>query len=461
MSGGHILIIEDSPSLAQTYAALVEAAGHRVTLAVSGAEADERVQQARRFDAILLDLQLPDADGIEWLARHDDLASQCSIIVVTADGSINRAIAAMRHGAYDFLVKPVSPERLATTVRNAVERSMLDQQLDAVRQSSPRDHFHGFIGRAPVMQGVYRAIDNVADSKATVFITGESGTGKEVAADAIHHAGRRSKGPFVAINCGAIPENLLESELFGHVKGAFTGAVDNRIGAARQAHGGTLFLDEICEMELKLQVKLLRFLQTGMIQRVGDPRTEQVDVRVICATNRDPVAEVAAGRFREDLFYRLAVIPLDLPPLRDRGDDIGLIAQAFLDRFAAEEGRHIAPLDSDVLDMLIAHQWPGNVRELQNAVRRALVMSRADRLTCDDFAAAVGRSGSAILGSAQSGVPLHNGIAPVEGMTLAQLERWAVEQAIERTGSLSKAARELDVSPSTIYRMQARWASGG
>jgi two-component system repressor protein LuxO len=411
---------------------------------------------------MLLDLQLPDCDGLDWLAAAEGLLAKTSVIVVTADGSVARAIEAMRLGAYDFLVKPLAAERLTTTVRNAVERRRLEREVEAGRKLVARDRFQGFVGRSNLMQTVYRTIESVADSRATVFITGESGTGKEVAAEAIHQCSRRKAKRFVAINCGAIPENLLESELFGHLKGAFTGAIENRQGAAAEADGGTLFLDEICEMELKLQVKLLRFLQTGMIQRVGSSRAEPVDVRVICATNRDPAAEVAAGRFREDLYYRLAVIPLELPPLRDRGDDVLLLAQDFLDRFAEQENKHFNPLDESVAAALMANNWPGNVRELQNVIRRAVVMNPGPVLSVTAFAtpsANAAHPGMAAIGATDALEPSPLLADALAGMTLDEIERWAIEAAIARSGgNMRKAAHTLGLSPSTLYRKRERWA---
>ena len=467
-AAAQILLIEDSVSIAETYAGILEGSGHSVQLAETGAEAEDAIAAAAKpFDVILLDLQLPDAEGLEWLEARPQLAQESAVIVVTADGSINRAINAMRLGAYDFLVKPVAPPRLLTTVRNALERQVLVEKAEKAERLSGRENFQGFIGKSAPMQVVYREIENVAKSKATVFITGESGTGKEVAAEAIHRAGPRARKKFIAINCGAIPENLLESELFGHVKGSFTGAIADRKGAAREADGGTLFLDEICEMDLALQVKLLRFLQTGTVQPVGTNRPEPVDVRVVCATNRDPAREVAEGRFREDLFYRLAVIPLDLPPLRERQGDASLIAETFLDRFASEEGKTFDPLPEALRIELDSRDWPGNVRELQNAIRRAVVMQKGPLLSPDDIpsgravrnptpAAKINAAGS--LGIAE---PAPIGSTPPWSsgtLTLAQIEREAVNAAIARAGgSIPKAARELDVSASTIYRMKSRW----
>jgi two-component system repressor protein LuxO len=462
-AAARILVVEDIASLAMTYAAQLEAAGYKVDIADCGAAATAAINAlgTHAYDVLLLDLQLPDCDGLDWLAAADGLVGKTIVIVVTADGSVTRAIEAMRVGAYDFLVKPLAAERLTTTVRNAVERRRLEREVEAGRKLVARDRFEGFVGRSNHMQTVYRAIESVADSRATVFVTGESGTGKEVAAEAIHKSSRRRAKRFIAINCGAIPENLLESELFGHLKGAFTGAVENRVGAAAEADGGTLFLDEICEMELKLQVKLLRFLQTGMIQRVGSSRAEPVDVRVICATNRNPAAEVAAGRFREDLYYRLAVIPLELPPLSERGDDVVLLAQDFLDRFADQEGKHFNPLDEAVATALMANPWPGNVRELQNVIRRAVVMNPGPVLNVTAFSRALPTAASGVVsfggdaGSDNAPSVLGEALA---GMTLDAIERWAIEAAIARAGgNMRKAAQTLGLSPSTLYRKRERW----
>ncbi len=476
MSDAKVLIVEDSASLALGYAAQLEDAGHEVSLCETLAEA-RRGLTADAFDVVLLDLQLPDGDGLTLFEALKGGKGSPSVIVVTADGSLNRAIKAMRLGAYDFLVKPVAGTRLVNTVDSAAKQSRsLDPGSEEPRLSdADADGFHGFIGKSPAMKAVFRTIESVADSKATVFVTGESGTGKEVTAEAIHAASNRKNGPFVAINCGAIPENLLESELFGHVKGAFTGAVENRIGAAKAADGGTLFLDEICEMDLKLQVKLLRFLQTGMIQRVGTSAAEPVNVRIVCATNRNPELEVAEGRFREDLYYRLNVIPIALPALRDRGEDITLIASSLAQRIATEEGRTISGFSPTSQTYLERHDWPGNVRELQNALRRAIITGTSKKLELSGTAQSSQSSrlpatsasyqspspdrvetnsqlAAENIGSAQ--------VADFSGMTLDQVERLVVEQAISRTsGNIVQAARNLGVSPSTIYRKLERWSA--
>jgi DNA-binding NtrC family response regulator len=470
MTSAKVLIVEDSASLALGYAAQLEDAGHELSLCETLAAARREVT-AQTFDVILLDLQLPDGDGLTFFDALPPSGAP-SVVVITADGSLSRAINAMRLGAYDFLVKPVAGNRLLNTVENAAEQSGAssqapeqDRELDT---SADTDGFHGFIGKSPAMQAVYRTIESVADSRATVFVTGESGTGKEVTAEAIHAASNRRSGPFVAINCGAIPENLLESELFGHVKGAFTGAVENRIGAAKAADGGTLFLDEICEMDLKLQVKLLRFLQTGMIQRVGSSAAEPVNVRIVCATNRDPEREVGEGRFREDLYYRLNVIPILLPPLRARGDDIALIASSLAERIAKEEGRSITGFSKMSELFLEQHDWPGNVRELQNTLLRAIITGAGKTIELAAIARPTPRMTAAsqvplaepVTGAAPevAAAPQPSAVLDFSGMSLEEVERMAIEQAIARSaGNICKAARGLGVSPSTIYRKLERW----
>ncbi|GAB5348331.1 sigma-54-dependent transcriptional regulator [Alteriqipengyuania sp. 357] len=479
MTKPSVLIIEDSESLALGYAAQLEEAGYSVSLAASLAEAKAALAEAP-FSAALLDLQLPDGDGLSLLEATD--LNTPPFVVITADGSLSRAIAAMRLGAFDFLVKPVAGARLLSTVRTACEQTPADKAPAKPKVSASKDGFHGFIGRSPAMRQVYQTIQQVADSRAAVFVTGESGTGKEVTAEAIHAAGRRKSKAFVAINCGAIPENLLESELFGHVKGAFTGAVENRIGAAKAADGGTLFLDEICEMELKLQVKLLRFIQTGMIQRVGSSQVEPVDVRIVCATNRDPYREVAEGRFREDLLYRLNVIPISLPPLRERGDDILLLAEKLAERIAGEEGLDPPRFDAESRSALLSRPWPGNVRELQNTLRRAMITSASGTIDLSDQLKPLVRPGQApppidpvdAVPGAPSMAPRAFEPAPApalapapepgpqrlsfEGMTLAQIEREAIEQAIQRAGgNVTRAAKLLEVNSSTIYRKLEKW----
>jgi DNA-binding NtrC family response regulator len=428
----------------------------------SASLAEARGVLARRdgaaVTAILLDLRLPDGDGLELLREIRAGSEDVAVVVMTAHGSINVAVEAMRAGADDFLMKPFQAERLVTTMRLAIDRRRLVRLVRPVSPGLSDDRFEGFIGSDLAMQAVYRMVEQAARSKATVFITGESGTGKEVCAEAIHRRSDRAKGPFVAINCAAIPKDLIESEIFGHVKGAFTGAHADREGAAARADGGTLFLDEICEMELSLQTKLLRFLQSFTVQRVGSDRTTKVDVRIICATNRDPLTEVAEGRFREDLFYRLHVVPMQLPPLRDRGRDVLTIAHALLVEYAREEGRQFLCFAPDAEAILLAHGWPGNVRELQNVVRNIVVLQDAAEVTVEMLPPALRRLASSV----RPVPPAERAVPPAPTQSIRSLE--AVERAhIEATiaacdGNMTTAAQRLGISVKTIYRKRQAWA---
>ncbi|UVO52756.1 sigma-54 dependent transcriptional regulator [Sphingomonas sp. SUN039] len=445
---GRILIIDDCAADAAEMVAALERARFDVHRTPSSAQAVALLDKG--WDAILIALTTVGGDALSLLASVVQAGDQASVIAIDGKGAVENAVDAMRRGAHDFLVKPVTRDRLVEVCAHAVAEAVQRRNTRSGRRANDRKGFQGFIGSSIPMQSVYKVIDGIARSSATVFITGESGTGKEVAAEALHNASDRRARPFVAINCGAIPENLLESEIFGHAKGAFTGATENRIGAARMADGGTLFLDEICELDIKLQVKLLRFLQTGMIQRVGSSTAEKVDVRVVCATNRDPVVEILEGRFREDLFYRLAVMPLHLPPLRERGTDVLLIAEAFAERFAKEEQRARTGFSEAARTYLRQHDWPGNVRELQNAVRRAVILSSGSPIDAADLRPAFPRARpeGATLPAVVDDAP----------QTLDNIERLAIERAVARAdGSLTIAARELGVSASTLYRKRERW----
>lgn len=458
-----VLIVEDLQTLSIAYSAQLEKAGYQTVVAATAADARHQLGQGVDFAVILLDLQLPDADGLDLLRDHPEWLERSRVIVVTADGSLARAIAAMRLGAFDYLVKPLSDARLVAAVDSAVTTKKANGKgvrAGSAKAAVPEEG--DFIGQSPPMQEIYRQIDLVADSRATVMITGETGTGKEVCAEAIHRRSGRRDGPFVAINCGAIPENLLESEIFGHMKGAFTGATESRIGAAQAADKGTLFLDEIGEMPLHLQVKLLRFLQTGTVQRLGSDRQEKVDVRIVCATNRDPLREVAEGRFREDLYYRLAVIPLQMPPLRERDGDIGLLADAFLARFSAEVGKTFSPLTPAHYAALESYPWPGNVRELQNVLLRAVLLNSGPDLPLSAIPAAA-PSPAQPGANAQPARPVMTPVPVADadaqlaqllaGRTLDEIERIAIEAAIEAAGgNLGVAAQSLGISASTIYR---------
>jgi two-component system repressor protein LuxO len=444
-----VLLVEDTASLAAVYAEYLRGAGYAAEHARTAEEA-LTLARAAPPDAALLDLRLPDGDGLSVLRALRRDIPDTAVIVMTAHGSVATAVEAMRAGANDFLVKPFSAERLSVTLANALERVALRREVRDLTAGRPRASFQGFVGAAPAMQAVYRVLETAAQSKATVFITGESGTGKELAAEAVHRLSPRHAGPFVAINCAAIPKDLIESEIFGHIRGAFTGAVADRIGAAQAADGGTLFLDELCEMDLSLQGKLLRFIQSGTFQPVGSTQPRRTDLRFVCATNRDPLEEVRAGRFREDLYYRLHVVPVRLPPLRERGEDVVAIAEAMLARSAAEEGKRFRGFSDGAKAALLAHRWPGNVRELENAVRTAVVLHDGEAIEAEMLPLRI---------APQAEPPR---VAPADPARqirpLAELERDAIERAVALCdGNIPKAAAYLGISPSTLYRKRAAW----
>ncbi len=456
-----ILLVEDSPSLASVYESYLEQEGFLIVTVETGKEALIQISREPP-DVILLDLKLPDMDGMKILQKVHEEQIPSSVIIITAHGSIDIAVNAMQYGAFDFLVKPFDAKRLKITVNNALKNLSLTKQVATFREDFDRNHYEGFIGESLPMQAVYRIIDSAATSNATIFVTGESGTGKEVCANALHRRSPRKSNPFIALNCGAIPKDLMESEIFGHVKGAFTGAVTNRDGAATQANKGTLFLDEICEMDLDLQTKLLRFIQTGTFQPVGGSQLETVDVRFVCATNRDPWKEVQEGRFREDLYYRLHVIPIHLPPLRDRETDVKLLIDRLLVEYSKEENKQFEKFSPAAIRIMMDYAWPGNVRELQNIIRNIVVLNTGSEVTPDMIPKAVTGNSTHIqpakhqMQSAES-VPLANQ-SNTEITPLWQVEKETIEKAIALCeGNIPKAAALLDVSASTIYRKRERW----
>lgn len=457
-----LLIVEDSTTLVIAYQEYLRHEPCQVTYVETGKEALTYIQKSVP-DAILLDLGLPDMNGMEILKYINEQQLPSSVVVVTAQGSVDVAVEAMRLGAFDFVEKPFDGQRLLVTLRNALHHQRLRQRLDIYREKFFRNSFYSFIGASHAMQLVYQIIENAASSKATVFVTGESGTGKELCAEAIHrHSPRRDK-PFVAINCAAIPRELIESEIFGHIKGAFTGAVAERQGASFQADTGTLFLDEIGDMDLDLQSKLLRFVQTGTVQKVGSNKLEKVDVRFICATNHDPLVDVQEGRFREDLYYRLHVIPIMLPPLREREEDILLIAREFLRKYTQEENKSFRGFTPETEAILLNYEWPGNVRQLQNVVRNIVVLNEGLEVTIDMLPAPLNylsHKKPSIMAAATEGLPAKKmtDLSPPVVRPLWLVEKEAIEQTIEFCdGNIPKAAALLEVSPSTIYRKRQSW----
>ncbi|WP_375322127.1 quorum-sensing sigma-54 dependent transcriptional regulator LuxO [Aliivibrio logei] len=465
MQKKYLLMVEDTASVAALYRSYLNPLGVEINVVAKGSEAIEAVA-LRVPDLVLLDLRLPDMTGFDVLAEIRKQNKDVPVVLMTAHGSIDAAVEAMQLGAQDFLIKPCEADRLRVTVNNALRRAQKDQDEIKENPDKSNKQYQGFIGSSSQMNKVYRTIDSAAPSKATVFITGESGTGKEVCAEAIHAASKRGDAPFIAINCAAIPKDLIESELFGHVKGAFTGASVDRKGAAEQADGGTLFLDELCEMDLDLQTKLLRFIQTGTFQKVGSSKMSRVDVRFVCATNRDPWLEVQASRFREDLYYRLHVIPLVLPPLRDRGNDVIEIAHSILGHFSHEEGREFITFSSEVTERFADYDWPGNVRQLQNVIRNVVVLNRGKEVTLSMLPPPLSlelNSGSYIASEDEVSIShiSKNNIVNLPKETIIPL--WESEKKIIETaialcdGNIPQAAKRLEVSPSTLYRKLQSW----
>jgi DNA-binding NtrC family response regulator len=442
---GRILVVDDEANARTALAELLRDEGYDVETA---ADAFKALGKFESFTPhlVLTDLKMPGMDGIELMQKLAQKDAELVTIVMTAFGAVDTAVEAMRVGAADYLTKPLNFEELLIVTERALERRKLHteaQQLKA--RLSERARKGNIIGDSPLMQRVFKVIDQVAPSRASVLITGESGTGKELVAEAIHQQSPRASGPFIKLHCAALAETLLESELFGHERGAFTGAVARRDGRFQLADGGTLFLDEIGEISPSVQVKLLRFLQEREFERVGGSQTIQVDVRVIAATNRNLAEAVAKGNFREDLYYRLNVVSLEMPALRDRRSDIPLLANFFLDRYARENGKEISGIADAALESLVAYDWPGNVRELENAVERAVVMTNGDTVTPEALPTSV--------------VPKvgTDGSPPIPGSTLEDIERYAILKTLEHTGgSTSKAAEMLGISVRKIqYKLHA------
>ena len=447
----YLLMVEDTASVAALYRSYLTPLEIDINIVGTGRDAIESLNH-RIPDLILLDLRLPDMTGMDVLFAVKQKYPEVPVIFMTAHGSIDTAVEAMRHGSQDFLIKPCEADRLRITVNNAIRKAT---KLKNSSENPGNQNYQGFIGSSQTMQQVYRTIDSAASSKASIFITGESGTGKEVCAEAIHAASKRGDKPFIAINCAAIPKDLIESELFGHEKGAFTGAATDRQGAAELADGGTLFLDELCEMDLELQTKLLRFIQTGTFQKVGSSKMKSVDVRFVCATNRDPWKEVQEGRFREDLYYRLYVIPLHLPPLRERGEDVIEIAYSLLGYMSVEEGKAFVRFAQEVLDRFNQYEWPGNVRQLQNVLRNVVVLNNGKEITLNMLPPPLNQP---IESSLRLKEMQNEDITVKDIFPLWITEKTAIEQAIKACdGNIPRAAGFLDVSPSTIYRKLQTW----
>ena len=381
------LVIDDDPFTLELFLFELKSQGFEVTTASNGSNGLELLRD-QDFDVVLTDLNMPDINGIEMVRQSRELRPNTEVIVVTGDDSTERAVEAIRERAFDYIVKPVDFGKLFTVVRNAVERKrqtlINERQAAEIRQLrdrlSSKTSFEGIIGGARSMQNIYEIIENVAESDANILILGESGTGKEVIANAIHYKSHRSKMPFVKVNCSALPKDLIESQLFGHVKGSFTGANADKIGFIGQANGGSLLLDEIGEMPIDLQPKLLRVLQEKVYYRVGSDKPQQADFRLICATNRDPFEAIKDGKLREDLYYRVNTIEIRIPPLRDRMEDVPMLAEHFLHLYGEKYGRKGQEFSQSAYDQLLNYTWRGNVRELQHSIERAVLLSKGDKI---------------------------------------------------------------------------------
>jgi DNA-binding NtrC family response regulator len=438
-----ILVVEDEEKLRRVIELQLVSAGFEVDQAGT---AEEGLKLADRADLILTDLRLPGMDGLELIRAIRRQNAATPIVVITAFGTVESAVEAMKAGAFDFLPKPFSMDHLMAVVHKALEvRSLRDENRKLREELVRRYSFENIVGRSPAMQEIFATIERVAPTRATVLIAGESGTGKDLIARAIHYQSPRRDRPFVKINCTAIPENLMESELFGYEKGAFTGAVTSKPGRFELADTGTVFLDEIGDVPPNIQVKLLRVLQEREFERLGSNRTRQIDVRVIAATNADLRAALEQGAFREDLYYRLNVVPINVPPLRERKEDIPALAEHFLRKYAAEFSSPVKAISDEALQVLLGHHWPGNVRELENVIERSLVLCSGEILEAADI-----RLDTAPRNSRAAGEPL----LP-EGMTLEEHERELIRKALERAqGNKSQAARLLGLSRNALrYRL--------
>jgi two-component system response regulator AtoC len=435
-----VLVVDDEENLRVVLRTLLKRHGYEVETATGGEEALTLVDSFGP-DVILTDVRMPKMGGLDLLSTLKAKGNEATVIVMSAYGNTDLAIEAMKAGAYDYVQKPFKPDEVVLALRKAEERELLRRENRVLRDEIRKEHrFEDILAKSQSMQDVFRTIAKVAEYKTTVLVTGESGVGKELVAKAIHHRGARRAAPFVAVNCGAIPENLLESELFGHKKGAFTDAVHDRIGLFEAADGGTLFLDEIGELPLSLQVKLLRVLEDEKIRRLGEPKDISVDVRILAATHRDLTAETKAGRFREDLFYRLNVLHINVPALRDRREDIPLLVDYFVNRNNARLSTNVRGLDTEARRLLYEYAWPGNVRELENTIERAMVLAEGDLIVAADLPERVREARDPVQ------VQLASGELSVKKTTRV-IEEILIRRALQKTkGNRTRAAEVLEIS---------------
>jgi two-component system, NtrC family, response regulator AtoC len=436
-----ILIVDDEENLRHLLTVILRKEGYETETATNGAEALQKVL-AGPFDQVLCDIRMPQMDGLTFLGELEKAGAKVSVIMMSAYGTVDTAIEAMKLGAYDYISKPFKPDEILLTLKKAEEREKLKKENDQLRREVHREYgFEKIVTRNEKIKKVFEVIRKVAQYKSTVLITGESGTGKELIARALHYHSDRSDRPFIPINCGAIPENLLESELFGHVKGAFTDAIRTKKGLFEEADGGTLFLDEIGELASSLQVKLLRVLQDGEIRRIGEARSIRIDVRIVAATAKDLVKEVNEGRFRDDLFYRLNVLPVHLPPLRERKEDIPLLVNHFLHVCRENIGKKVDGIENRALEAMMSHGWPGNVRELENTIERAVVLADGEKITLETLPSEIQNAHAS-----PPQVKVDDEEYSIKKMSKI-LETNLIRKALEKTkGNHTHAARLLEIS---------------
>ena len=441
MATAKILIVDDELIVRESLADWLKRDGHKVDTAASGEEALEKCKKTR-FDILLVDIKMEGMDGIELLKRVKEDDPDVAVVMITAYGSIPSAIEAMKSGAHDYLLKPFDPDELGVVIEKIIEEQNRAKETLYLRQEyKDRTRFENMIGQSKAMQEIFDLIQKIAPIDSTVLITGETGTGKSLAAKAIHTNSPRSEGPFVVVNCGALPENLLESELFGYQKGAFTDAKTTKKGRLELAHGGTLFLDEIGEISMRMQIDLLRVLEDKVFYRLGGTQPIEADFRVIAATNKNLEEAVKKGEFREDLYYRLNVISFRMPPLRERKEDIPLLAEHFLHRFAQELNKPVDRISREAIDQMMLYDWPGNVRELENAIERAVVVCKGRTIMPEDL-------------------PIfpHKESEPSHGKSLMEVEKAHIIKILnENKWNISKSSQILGIDRSTLYNKIKRY----
>jgi two-component system response regulator AtoC len=447
-----VLIVDDESAMADAMAEELGSRGFETAMVTRADEAFSKLADGDQFDVLVTDLNMRGMNGVDLCERVVNNRPDVPVIVVTAFGSLDTAIATLRAGAFDFLTKPFDMDQLAIAVERAAQHRGLREEVKRLRRAAEGSKaFEELVGASSAMKQVYDLIDRVAETDATVLVTGETGTGKELATRAIHRRSRRREAPMITINCAAVPQNLLESELFGHVRGAFTDARADHKGLFAQAHGGTLFLDEVGEMPLEMQAKLLRALEVRAARPVGGAKEIAFDVRLVAATHRDLLASIEEGTFREDLYYRINVVELGMPPLRARGADVLLLAQVFLEQFARQHGKRVQGISSPVAERLLAYAWPGNIRELRNGMERAVALARFEDLVVEDLPAQIREYRTSHVLVAASD--------PSELVSLAEVERRYVERVMQAVGGNKRqAAQILGLDRATLYRKLERWS---